>query len=303
VCRPTGRAFLIGPAVSEAVEQDKRIPSPPRRDSPPQYNATLILRRVISPGLLILRVKPDADLFSFLPGQFAVLGLLGSAPRTPDTGPDPEGKGSVAPNKLIQRAYSIASSSVEHEYLEFYVNIVPSGQFTPRLFNLKVGDRLFLGKKASGVFTLDRVPPEKHVVFLATGTGLAPYMSMLRTHLVCGAGRQYVVLHGARYSWDLGYRPQLEILSRIYANFWYIPSITRAQEDPLFSGHIGRIQVLLERGVIEQSTPLALSPHMVEVFLCGNPAMIEAAEEWLVRRGFTPGSGKVPGTIHAEKYW
>ena len=266
----------------------------------PEHNATVTGREFINPQLLIMRVRPDGPLFDFKPGQFAVLGLPGSAARVPEAGPE---EPPVAADKLIRRAYSIASSSVEKRYLEFYLILVTSGQLTPRLFALPHGGKLFLGPKGSGLFTLNRVPPEKDVVLVATGTGLAPYVSMLRTMLITESKRRFVVLHGARYSWDLGYRGELESLSRVRPNFTYIPSITRPEQDTHFHGRTGRIQQLLEQGVVQEESRVALDPARTEVFLCGNPEMVCAAKVWLQARGFATGHGKIPGTVHVEEYW
>jgi ferredoxin--NADP+ reductase len=264
------------------------------------YNATVIGREEINPQLCIIRVRPDGELFEFRPGQFAVLGMLGSAARVAEATPeDPPSE----PGKLIRRAYSIASASVERRYVEFFITLVTSGVLTPRLFALDHGGRLFLGPKATGVFTLDKVPAEKAVVLIATGTGLAPYVSMLRTLLVKDDRRRFVVLHGARYSWDLGYRGELESLARLRPNFTYIPSITRPQEDPHFIGHTGRIQTLLDQGVLERESGVALDPANVEVFLCGNPDMIKTASVMLQGKGFVAKGGSAPATIHVEEYW
>lgn len=269
-------------------------------DTKDPYNATVIGREEINPQLLILRVKPDAPLFEFKPGQFAVLGMLGSAPRVIEAAPeDPAPK----PETMIRRAYSIASSSLERRYVEIYLTLITSGALTPRLFALKHGSRLFLGPKASGIFTLDKVPTEKAVVLVATGTGLAPYVSMLRTMLINDGQRKFVVLHGARYSWDLGYRGELESLSRLRPNFTYIPSITRPDEDPHFIGYTGRIQALIEQGVVEKESGVVLEPAKAEVFLCGNPEMVKVATALLQSRGFAAKGGAVPVTIHVEEYW
>jgi ferredoxin/flavodoxin---NADP+ reductase len=264
------------------------------------YNAAVTGREEINPQLVILRVQPDAPLFEFKPGQFAVLGLLGREPRVPEAAAE---ETPTEPDKLIRRAYSIASSSVERRYVEFYLTLVTSGQLTPRLFAMRHGGRLFLGPKPSGVFTLDRVAPGKAVILIATGTGLAPYISMLRTMLVNDTQRRYVVLHGARYSWDLGYRAELESLARIRPNLTYLPSITNAEEDRLFQGHIGRIQTLLEQGLIEKTSGATLDPALADVFLCGNPGMITAVKAILEARGFKVSHGKEIGTIHVEEYW
>ncbi|MBM3853285.1 MAG: ferredoxin--NADP reductase [Verrucomicrobia bacterium] len=266
----------------------------------PQYNATVVGREAINPQLLILRVRPDAGDYGFTPGQFAVLGLSGGEPRVPDAEPEETAPG---PGKLIKRAYSIASSSVERAYLEFYLTLVSTGELTPRLFALQHGSRLFLGPKASGLFTLDRVAPGKAVALISTGTGLAPYVSMLRTMLITETARRFVVLHGARCSWDLGYRGELESLARIRPNFTYIPSITRPEQDPHFRGHTGRIQRLLEHGVIEQESDVRLDPAETDVFLCGNPDMIDQVKTLLLARGFTRDQGKQSGSLHVEEYW
>jgi len=264
------------------------------------YNATVVGREEINPQLLILRVRPDGELFDFKPGQFGVLGMLGSAPRVEESAPE---EVPSEPDKLIRRAYSIASASIERRYLEFYLTLITSGALTPRLFAVGHGGRLFLGPKASGIFTLDRVASEKSVVLIATGTGLAPYVSMLRTMLVNDSRRRFVVLHGARYSWDLGYRGELESLARLRPNFTYIPSITRPDQDPHFIGYTGRIQALLDQGVLERESGVALDPAQTEVFLCGNPEMVRIATTMLVGKGFATKGGSGPVTIHVEEYW
>ena len=264
------------------------------------YNATVIGREEIHADLIILRVRPDAALFDFKPGQFGVLGLNGSAPRIPEAATE---EPVAEADKMIRRAYSIASSSVERRYIEFYLTLISSGALTPRLFALKYGSRVFLGPKASGLFTLDRVAPGKNVVLIATGTGLAPYVSMLRTLLMTETQRKFVVLHGARYSWDLGYRGELESLARLRPNFTYIPSITRGDHDPHFHGRTGRIQNVLEQGAIEKDAGVELDPAKTDVFLCGNPEMVKVVKEMLLVKGFTTGEGKNPGTIHVEEYW
>jgi ferredoxin--NADP+ reductase len=269
-------------------------------DNQGSYNATIIGREEINPQLVILRVRPDAKLFDFKPGQFGVLGLLGSAPRVAEAAPE---EAAAEPDKLIRRAYSIASTSLERRHVEFYLTLITSGQLTPRLFALKHGSRVFLGPKASGIFTLDRVAPEKAVILIATGTGLAPYISMLRTMLVNDAQRRFVVLHGARYGWDLGYRGELESLARLRPNLTYIPSITRPDQDPHFHGHTGRIQTLVEQGVLEKESGVALNPAQAEVFLCGNPEMVNVVKVLLEAKGFAAKNGNEPGTIHVEEYW
>ena len=130
----------------------------------PTLNAVVALRTEISPWLIILRVVPDGwQLPDFAPGQFAVLGLPGATPRCAMAEPE---EAPSDPNKLIRRAYSIASSSLTREYMEFYVALVTSGALTPRLFALNIGDRVWLSPRITGMFTLDQVPEGKNVVMI-----------------------------------------------------------------------------------------------------------------------------------------
>jgi ferredoxin--NADP+ reductase len=90
--------------------------------------------------------------------------------------------------------------------MEFYLNLVPAGVLAPRLFNLKMGDRVRLSSRATGTFTFDRVPEDANGVLIANGSGLAPYISMLTTHLSFLRLRKVALVHGVRHSCDLGYR-------------------------------------------------------------------------------------------------
>jgi ferredoxin--NADP+ reductase len=306
-----------------------------------EYNAPVVSRVEVAPGLVILRVAPDNLPFSFKSGQYVVLGMKASEPRVAEfeseapsvvagaaesprtdvvaainaavAGTDESqaavdaqaasvARAAADPDRMIRRAYSIASESRADEYLEFYLTVVMSGELTPRLFNLKVRDRLYVGPKAVGVFTLDKAPG-KHILMIGTGTGLAPYMSMLRSELVCNGPRQFVIVHGARFSWDLGYRTELTGLARHCGNFHYVPVITRPQEDPTWRGRSGYLQNLVASGAIEEETGLELTPDNFDIFLCGNPGMIETVIGWAENRGFVKDKGHDIGTLHTEEYW
>jgi ferredoxin--NADP+ reductase len=306
-----------------------------------EYNATVSGRVEVAPGLIILRVVPDTLPFEFKAGQYVVLGVKASVPRIGEAETDLELGGAAAsprtaavasavatavkgttaseaavesqlaavasaaqdPDRMIRRAYSIASESRAEEYLEFYLTVVMSGELTPRLFTLKIRDRVYLGPKAVGVFTLGKVAPEKHVLMIGTGTGLAPYMSMLRSDLDCNGPRKFVVVHGARFSWDLGYRTELVGLARHCRNFHYIPVVTRPQEDITWRGRSGYLQNLIASGAIEEETGVPLTPDNFDIFLCGNPGMIETVIGWAEERGFVKDKGHDIGTLHTEEYW
>jgi ferredoxin--NADP+ reductase len=268
----------------------------------PSLNAVVALRTEISPWLIILRVAPIGwKLPTFEPGQFAVLGLPGSTPRynlseAEETPPEPQ--------KMIRRAYSIASSSLTDEYMEFYVALVSSGALTPRLFALNIGDRVWLSPKVTGMFTFDQVPEDKNVVMIATGTGLAPYMSMLTTHLACGGPRRFAVLHGARHSWDLGYRSELTTLQHLCRNLVYRPIISRPADEPApWTGATGYVQNLWKGGGIAEAWGVEPTPEHTHVFLCGSPAMIDDMVALLSDEGYREHTRKEPGQVHVERYW
>jgi len=267
-----------------------------------EYNAVVTQKLDVASGLMILRIAAKGwQLPAFKAGQYTVLGLLGSAPRAALT--DPE-DAPADPNKLIRRAYSVASSSVENEYIEFFITLVRSGALTPRLFALKPGDPIWLSPKMVGMFTMDRVPPNQNIVLIATGTGLAPYMSMLRTHLPEMQNANVAVIHGARHSWDLGYRAELATMQRLVPRFAYLPIVSKPEEEPFpWKGYTGFINDLWDSPDIEKAIGFKPTPEHTHVFLCGNPLMIEAMLKTLGGQGWTEQTPQTPGNIHLEKFW
>jgi ferredoxin--NADP+ reductase len=263
-------------------------------------NATVTLRSEINHGLLVLRVTSDEELPPFKPGQYVVLGLPGSASRSCHA--DAEGT-LPDPGKMIIRAYSIASSSLDEQYLEFYIALVRSGALTPRLFALQPGNRLWLGRKIVGMFTLEDAPDDNHLLFFATGTGLAPYLSMLRSAYEFNADRMTVVCHAARVSWDLGYRGELEGLAARYPNFHYLPIIDEVDRDPEWHGQVGFVNRLIEEGTIATLLGHDIDPCNTSVFLCGNPLMVDSMMTSLAELGFTKHTRRKPGAIFVEEYW
>ena len=268
-----------------------------------ELNAIVTHRIEVASGLIILRVAPDGwELPAWKSGQFGILGLPGTAARTKLS--DPLQEDSLNPNKIIRRAYSIASSPDETAYLEFYITLVQSGQLTPRLFALKPGDRVFMGTKISGMFTLKDVPTGNNLILVATGTGLAPYMSMLRSDIETRLDHHTVVLLGARHSWDLGYRGELIAMQRYCRTFHYIPVISEPEEELVkWSGESGFVQDLWNGGLVETAMGVKPSPENTHVLLCGNPGMIEGMMNLLGKNGFCEHTRKEPGQIHVEKDW
>ncbi len=270
------------------------------KDKKIKYNSVVTQIFQVSPTMRIIRVKPDEwEMPPFKPGQFVVLGLYGDEPRIPDAGPEHK---PADPDKMIRRAYSIASSSRD-DFIEFYISLVKSGQLTPRLFNLNVGDRLFMSQKPTGMFTLDQVPEDQNLILFATGTGIAPYMSMLRTDALSRQGK-IVVVHGADNSWDLGYHGELRMLERLFPNkLMYYPTITRPEKEPVpWEGDTRFFEDIWKDPGFARKIGFEPRPENTHIFLCGNPNMITSMKEVLKADGFKEHTKREPGQIHAEEF-
>lgn len=254
-------------------------------------NATVLSRADLTEDLVIFRIACDESIPDFLPGQYVAVGLYAEAPRPPGFPPD-EG---ARPGKLIQRSYSIASPPDEKAYLELYVAIMQQGSLTPRFMLLKEGDRLHVGRKITGTFTLKDIPPASNLVFIATGTGIAPFISMLRTSETWQPERHITLIHGVRHPCDFGYQEECSELTESNPRFKYLRTVSRAA--PGWGGLRGYVQECFLRGDVP------LDPEQDRVFLCGNPAMIADMEKLLRPRGYTLHSKKAPGNLHVEKYW
>lgn len=253
----------------------------------------------ISPIMKVFKITPDFDLPEFKPGQFVALSLPASAPKCPESEEDYE---KMDDDKMIKRAYSIASSSKSTDSLEFYITLVKSGALTPRLFNLKVGDKVGVGKKIVGMFTMDQVDENMNTVLIATGTGVAPYMSMLRSDALKRKGN-IAVIHGASNSWDLGYSSELEMLENLSERFTYIPTITEVEKEVTpWNKHTKFIQDMWRDGIMEEKWGFKPKPENTHIFLCGNPRMISDMNEALAEDGFTVHKRKNPGQIHIEEF-
>lgn len=285
------------------------------------YNATVTHFEPTHSDLWVLRVKPDHGGSSFVPGQYASLGLGYWEERIDGVlEHDIEKRW----GKLVRRSYSISSRIFDpHGYLadeggldelEFYIVLVPATGstvpgLTPRLALKKPGDRIYLGPKVAGRYTLAPVTdPASTVLFLATGTGEAPHNAMVVELLRKGHYGPIVSVVSVRERADLGYREKHESLAERYVNYRYLPLPTREPDVPK-----RYIQDLLRDGDL-QDQGISLDPDDTHVFLCGNPAMIGLPEdgefphptgvvEILSERGFRLDRRKEAGNIHVEEYW
>ncbi len=265
-----------------------------------ELNAVVQQVLQVSPIMKVFRIAPIGwELPDFKPGQFVGIGLPPSSSRCPEATEEPEVPN---PDKLIKRAYSIASSNNTRDYVEFYITLVHSGALTPRLFDLQIGDKIWVGSKFVGMFTLDQIDENQNIVLIGTGTGVAPYMSMLRTDALKRKGN-IVVIHGASNSWDLGYSSELNLLANIAPHFEYIPTITMPEKEHTnWNGRTEFIQTIWEDGSIEKLWGFKPTAKDTHVFLCGNPRMVQGMVDCLELEGFVEHSRKQEGQIHIEKF-
>ena len=139
---------------------------------------------------------------------------------------------------------------------------------------------------------------------MATGSGLAPFISMLSTYLSSQPKRKVAIIHGARHSWDLGYRSILMTMQHLRPNVTYIPVISRPDEEPVpWKGAIGHVQDVWESGAIEKTWGVRPNPDNTHIFMCGSPQMSESMIEILEKAGFKEDKKNESGQIHVEKYW
>lgn len=228
------------------------------------YTAELTERIDVSAGLAVFRFRPPEQ-HSFVAGQYATIGF-------------------AIEGNVIERPYSIVSSPYE-PFLEFFVELVPGGEFTPRLWDLRLGSSILVRRRIVGNFGLD-TRFRRHLM-LATVTGVAPFVSILRTQQIertRGAKLEdrFLVIHGASRSADFGpYREELDELSR---SGWlnYLPTISRPWEEPDWTGERGR----LEDVVRKHADRLGFDSANTMAYACGHPAMVENVKGLLVRACF-----------------
>lgn len=223
--------------------------------------------------------------FRFNSGQFTMLGL-------------------PVEGRPLLRAYSIASAAYD-EHLEFFSIKVPNGPLTSRLQHLRQGDTILLGRKATGTLLADNLLPGKTLYLLSTGTGLAPFLSIIKDPDIYERYERIVLSHTCRTVEELAYREY--ITSHLPANEWfgevvrdkliYYPTVTR---EPF--ARQGRITDLIETGTLFADIGLPpLSPEHDRVMLCGSPGMLADGVALLEARGFAEGSSGHPGHYVIEK--
>lgn len=242
--------------------------------------ATVSRRVEWAPGLVTLELSANVDPFE--PGQFVNLAL----------GVDDGG--------LVRRPYSLASAPGAPP--EILLTCVDGGALSPRLCALAVGDRVLVERRAQGFFTASWLPPAKDLWLIATGTGLGPYLSLLRSGVLWERFERVVVVHGVRWRSHLAHRAELCALADARApQLAYAPLVSREASDAEVLG--GRITAAVASGALEERVGLRLASDRSHVMLCGNPAMIEELGIVLAERGLDRHRARKPGHVTVEKYW
>ena len=207
-------------------------------------------------------------------------------------------------NKPLLRAYSIVSPNYE-EHLEFLSIKVPDGPLTSRLQHIQVGDSIIVGRKPTGTLLIDYLLPGKNLYMLSTGTGMAPFLSVLRDPETYERFEKVILVHGVRQVNELAYHdyltqelPQHELLGEMVSSqFLYYPTVTREPYQ-----HMGRITDLMESGQLFADLGLpALDPTQDRVMICGSPQMLKDLKSLLEQRGFQEGSTTRPGDFVIER--
>ena len=276
--------------MESTMQQDRRVAAPEGGGQvvakvPANLSEQTVLAvRHWTDRLFSLTLTRDPS-FRFENGQFAMIGLM-------------------VEGKPMLRAYSMASAN-HAETLEFLSIKVPEGPLTSRLQHVQPGDKVLVGRKPTGTLLLDNLRPGRTLYMFATGTGLAPFLSLVMDPELYERFEHVVLTHTCRRVAELAYAdhlteylPNHELLGEdVSAKLIYYPTTTR---EP--SRHEGRITGLIESGRLFADTGLPpLDPAQDRAMICGSQQMIEEVKQMLLARGFTEGSSNVPGEFVIEK--
>ncbi len=225
--------------------------------------------------------------YRFVPGQFSRLGL-----RKED-------------GSIVWRAYSIVSASYD-EHLEFFSIVVPDGEFTSRLSQLTVGDEVLVEKMNYGFLTTARFEQGRDLWMLATGTGVAPFISILHELDTWESYDRIVLVYSVRNANELAYEDTLaafaahEYFGEFADKLTFVPVVTREKISGVLSE---RIPVLLESGELERRAGVELDHERSRIMICGNPEMVDDTRKWFIDNGYTISRRASPGHLALENLW
>ena len=258
---------------------------------PKWFQSKVLEKKVWTDGLFTISVD-GSGVEPFKPGQFL---HLAGYPNGIAEDADEE----TREKQRVNRPYSVASPHGDR--LEFFIVRVDDGELTPHLWKLEPGDDIEVSEKAAGRFTLEKTPDAENLWLVATGTGLAPYVAMLRTDEPWERYRKVVIVHGVRHATDLAYTEELREMEKSRGGaFKLVQALTRESADGAMQG---RIPALIESGDLEKEVGCEMTKEASAVLLCGNPAMLDSMEELLGKRSMVKHRSKAPGQIVLERYW
>lgn len=245
--------------------------------------------RYWTPTMLSLRTTRYRG-FRFTPGHYARLGL-------------DAGDGSI-----VWRPYSVVSAAYD-EYLEFLAVLVPDGAFSAPLAGLREGDTIHVEKASYGFLTVDQLAPGRDLWLLASGTGLGPFLSILRDPAIWRGFERLIVVHSVRQSAELAYRDEIAALAAdplfadSAAQLTYLPVVTREPGATALGALTTRIPQLLADGQLAAAAGRQISVEASRLMICGNPEMARELRQMLGALGFATNRRGVPGQMAFEKYW
>ena len=201
--------------------------------------------------------------------------------------------------EIVARPYSLVNSPGEPEF-EIFFNIVPEGPLTPRLAALRPGDVIKTAKKPYGFLTIDEVPAAKHPWMIATGTGVGPFVSILKAEQAWQRFEKVVLVYSVRTARELAYLDTIAAAGKNnHQQLSFVPLVTRER---LEGAKNKRVTDAIESGELEQQARLSMRPEDSHVMMCGNSAMIADVMELLKSRNMRKHLRREPGHITTEKY-
>jgi len=203
----------------------------------------------------------------------------------------------IALEEALARPFSFINAP-EDPVLEFYGIVVPEGPLSPRLAQLRAGDRLLVASNPAGFLVLSEVPDADTLWMVSTGTGIAPFLSILRTETPWRRFRNVVLVHAVRHARELVYGELVRKLSREHS----LRYLTFVSREAATGSLAGRIPAALRDGRMEKAAGVALDGNS-HVMLCGNPDMLKDAQAVLVERGLRKHRRRNPGHITVESFW
>lgn len=228
----------------------------------------------------LFSLRIEADLQGFMPGQFVRVALDLNGER-------------------VARPYSLVNKP-DDDFLEIYFNIVPEGPLSSKLAELQVNDEIFVTDKANGFLTVEEVPECKHLWLLATGTGVGPFLSILKNKKVWQRFEKVVLGYSVRDVSELSYQKQIDEIQNLHGDqFLFVPFITREKVEGAMNQ---RIPQCLVDGSLEKRTGVTINEKDSHIMMCGNSAMISSVSECLEARGLRKHRRREPGHITTEKY-